>query len=208
MEVILCLGFLILIVLIIDYWKIIIPIVLIGLAVLMIGSLINEKIDKMNAEDFKEKVENSDEFKKSVVNANVIKSFFLKNWREPFVYISLYKKPYDYITSEDYSNYKFDSLAYIHIKMEMGLNYLGWLREYAEATGDKKRDMEPVILSFFDIKSFSEVPEGLNVDSLIWEVLNGTITEGYNECEVEFSIPILCPCNLKGESREIFTKKI
>lgn len=208
MEVILCLGFLILIVLIIDYWKIIIPIVLIGLAVLMIGSLINEKIDKMNAEDFKEKVENSDEFKKSVVNANVIKSFFLKNWQEPIAFVSLYRKPYDYITSEDYSAFKFDSFAYIHIKMDTDLQYLNWIREYAEATGDKKRDMEPVILSFFDIKSFSEIPEGLNVDSLIWEVLNGTITEGYNECEVEFSVPILCPCNLKGENRKIFTEKI
>ena len=204
MEAIICIAIVLLFVFVAEYWKIILPLVLIIATAIIIFFI----WDRKQASDTKEKIENSDEFKKSIEETKAIKAFFLKNWREPFVYVSLYKKPYDYITSEDYSAFKFDSLAYIHIKMDTDLQYLNWLREYSEATGNKRRDMEPVVLSFFDIKSFSEIPEGLNVDSLVREVLNGTITEGYDECEVEFSIPILCPCNLKGESREIFSEKI
>ena len=207
MEAIVCIAIVLLFVFIAEYWKIILPLVLIIAAAIIIFFI----WDRKQANDTKEKIENSDEFKKSLEEAKAIKAFFLKNWREPFVYVSLYKKPYDYITSEDHSTFKFDSLAYIHIKMDLGYagkETLNRLREYAEAQDDRRCVVEPYVFGFFDIENISEIPKGLNIDNLIWEVLNGTIIEEYNEQKVEFSIPILCPCNLKGESRKIFSEKI
>lgn len=207
MEAIICIAIVLLFVFIAEYWKIILPLILIIAAAIIIFFI----WDRKQANDTKEKIENSDEFKKSLEEAKAIKAFFLKNWREPFVYISLYKKPYDYITSEDYTTFDFDSLAYIHIKMDLsygGKDSLDRLREYAETKDDRRYVIEPYVLGFFDIKNISEIPKELNIDNLIWEVLDGTIIEEYNEYKVDFSIPIICPCNLKGESREIFTKKI
>ncbi len=203
MEAIIIVLAILLIFFIADHWKIILPIVLIIAAAIAIFIIWDNKTSK----ECKEKIENSDEFKNSLEEAKAIKAFFLKNWHEPSVYVSLYKKPYNYITSEDQSSFKFDSLVYIHVKMDLvycGTYERDRLREYVETQDDKRYVLEPYVKGFFDIKNISEIPKGVNIDSLIWEVLNGI--EEYDK--LDFSIPFPCPCNLKGESRENFREKI
>lgn len=158
MEAIVCIAIVLLFVFIAEYWKIILPLVLIIAAAIIIFFI----WDRKQANDTKEKIENSDEFKKSLEEAKAIKAFFLKNWREPFVYVSLYKKPYDYITSEDHSTFKFDSLAYIHIKMDLGYagkETLNRLREYAEAQDDRRCVVEPYVFGFLTLKTFPKYPK-------------------------------------------------
>ena len=153
---------------------------------------------------------NSKEFQDALEEAKNIRKVFLEATKISGGTVIIVKNDIDNLEKIDWERDKFNYLIYFRVQLEYGYSlYLDWLKNDLNHNGEPLTEsernsfIENYLQNIYG-KSKSEIEQlGLDPRDIVYDTVRGE-----DDCESILYYRIVCPCGLKGDSRDVFINEL